>query len=158
MKRAAVYCTLVVMLSIVVGCSKPVNDSDAIRSGINEHLNSLKTLNLSAMDMSIQNVSIQGDQAQAQVEFRPKAGAPQGAGMQVSYKLEKHDGKWMVQNTQPAGGAIEHPAPGQNPHQNAAAPASTALPDFRNLVNSGSPGQLPPGHPPINTQAGTPPQ
>ena len=63
--------------------------------------------------MSIQNVSIQGNQAQAQVEFRPKTGAPQGAGMQVSYSLAKQDGKWVVQNSTPAGGMIEHPAPGR---------------------------------------------
>ena len=158
MKRAAIYSTLFAVLVFFAGCSKRENDTDAIRSGINEHLNSLKTLNLSAMDMNIQNVSIQGNQAQAQVEFRPKAGAPQGAGMQVSYKLEKHDGKWMVQNSQPAGGMIEHPAPGENPHLNSTSPSSTTLPDFRNLVNSGSGSSLPPGHPLVNPQWNMPPR
>jgi hypothetical protein len=158
MKRAALYSTLFAMLVFFGGCNKQENDTDAIRAGINEHLNSLKTLNLSAMDMNIQNVSIQGNQAQAQVEFRPKTGAPQGAGMQVSYRLEKHDGKWMVQNSQSAGGMIEHPAPGENPHQNSTSPSSTSLPDFRNLVNSGSGSSLPPGHPPVNPQGNMPPR
>ncbi len=80
---------LFAMLVFFGGCNQQESDSDGIRSGINQHLTSLKTLNLSAMDMNVQNVSIQGDQAQAQVEFRPKTGAPQGAGMQVSYKLAK---------------------------------------------------------------------
>ena len=158
MKRAAICSILLSMLVFVGGCNQKENDADAIRSGINEHLNSLKTLNLSSMDMNIQNFAIQGDQAQAQVEFRPKTGAPQGATMQVSYKLERHDGKWMVQNSQPAGGMIEHPAAGENPHQNSTPSNSTALPDFRSLVNSGSGSSLPPGHPPVNTQGNMPPR
>jgi len=156
MKRAAICSMLFAMLVFFAGCNQKENDTDAIRTGISKHLNSLKTLNLSAMDMNIQNVSIQGDQAQAQVEFRPKTGAPQGAGMQVSYKLERHDGKWMVQNSQPAGGMIEHPASGENPHQNPTAPSSSTLPDFRNLVNGGGGSSLPPGHPPVNAQGNMP--
>ena len=161
MKRALFCLSLFAMLVLFGGCNNQASDSDKIKEGINEHLSSLKTLNLSAMDMSIQNVSIQGNQAQAQVEFRPKTGAPQGAGMQVNYSLEKRDEKWVVQNSVPSGGAIQHPAPGQNPHGGempssmppaSTAPASTALPNFRGLVNSGSGSSLPPGHPPINGQ------
>jgi hypothetical protein len=158
MNRAVVYFTFFVTLAWIGGCAKPVSDTDAIRSGIDEHLNSLKTLNLGAMDMNIQTVSIQGNHADAQVEFRPKAGGPPGAGMQVSYKLDKLDGKWVVQNSQPAGGMIEHPAPGQNPHQNTSPAASSPLPDFRNLVGAGSGTQLPPGHPPVNSQGSMPQQ
>lgn len=161
MKRAALYSVVFALLVFFGGCKQQQSDSDGIRDGINQHLALLKTLNLSAMDMNIQNVSIQGNQAQAQVEFRPKTGAPQGAGMQVAYQLQKQDGKWVVQNSQPAGGMIEHPAPGQNPHVNPAAPSSapsTALPDFRSLVNSGSGSALPPGHPPVNPQGNMPPQ
>jgi hypothetical protein len=163
MKRAALYFSLFALFFLICGCKKQESDADGIRAGINQHLAALKTLNLSAMDMSIQNVSIQGNQAQAQVEFRPKTGAPQGAAMQVSYSLVKEDVGWVVQNTQPAGGSIEHPAPGAtgpNPHTGPTAPASASLPDFRNLVNSGSgsASALPPGHPPINSQASMPPQ
>jgi len=65
---------------------KQESDADAVRSGINQHLASLKTINLSAMDMNVTSVSVQGNQAQAQVEFKPKTGAPNGAGMQVERK------------------------------------------------------------------------
>jgi len=153
MKRAASALAVVALLSLFAGCKKQESDSDGIRTGINEHLSSLKTINLSAMDMNITNVSIQGNQAQAQVEFRPKTGGPPGAAMQVSYSLAKQNGLWVVQNTQPMGGSIQHPGPGENPHTNESAPSSGALPNFRDLVpGGGNSSALPPGHPPINGQ------
>jgi hypothetical protein len=151
MKRAAYFLTVIGFLAFFAGCKKQESDADAIRSGINQHLASLQTLNLGAMDMNITNVSIQGNQAQAQVEFRPKTGAPQGTGMQVAYSLEKQNGLWVVQNSQPAGGSIQHPAPGENPHTNSNSPSSDTMPNFRDLVPGGG-SSLPPGHPPVNAQ------
>ncbi len=156
MKRSAYFLTVIGLLALFAGCKKQESDADAIRSGINQHLASLKTLNLDAMDMNITNVSIQGNQAQAQVEFRPKGGTPQGAGMQVAYSLEKQNGEWVVQNTQAVGGPIEHPAPGENPPMNSTSPSSGSMPNFRDLVpGEGSSTALPPGHPPINGQGNT---
>jgi hypothetical protein len=153
MKRIAYLLFLTGLLALVVGCKQQESDFDAIRSGINQHLASLKTLNLGAMDMNITNVSVQGNKARAQVEFRPRTGAPQGAGMQVAYSLEKQNGLWVVQNSQPAGGSIEHPGPGENPHRNADSPSRGSMPNFRDLVPGGaSSGALPPGHPPLNGQ------
>jgi hypothetical protein len=155
MKRAALVFSFIGLHSLFAGCKKQEGDSDAIRSGINQHLTSLKTLNLGAMDMNITSVSIQGNQAQAQVEFRPKAGAPQGAGMQVSYSLAKQNGEWVVQNSQPAGGSIQHPGPGESPHMSTTAPSASpsgSLPNFRDLVPGGggaASNSLPPGHPPV---------
>jgi hypothetical protein len=159
MKRTAYLLTAVGLLVLCAGCKKQESDADAIRSGINQHLASLKTLNLAAMDMNITNVSIQGNQAQAQVEFKPKTGAPQGAGMQVAYSLQKQNGAWVVQNTQPAGGSIQHPAPGENPPTNPTSPSSGAMPNFHDLVpGGGSSNNLPPGHPPVNSQGNAQPQ
>jgi hypothetical protein len=156
MKRTAHVLTVIGLLVFFAGCKKQESDADAIRSGINQHLASLKTLNLGAMDMNITNVSIQGNQAQAQVEFKPKTGGPPGAGMQVAYSLEKQNGLWVVQNTQPAGGSIQHPGPGENPHMNGASPSSDSMPNFRDLVpGGGNSNALPPGHPPINSQGNT---
>ncbi|HLX00009.1 MAG TPA: hypothetical protein VKR82_15300 [Candidatus Acidoferrales bacterium] len=156
MKRSAYFLAVIGLFVFFAGCKKQESDADAIRSGINQHLASLKTLNLGAMDMNITNFSIQGNQAQAQVEFRPKTGAPQGAGMQVAYSLEKQNGLWVVQNTQPAGGSIQHPAPGENPHTNATSPSSGSMPNFRDLVpGGGNSNALPPRHPPISGQGNT---
>jgi hypothetical protein len=154
MKRSAYFLTVLGFLVLFAGCKKQVSDADAIRSGINQHLASLKTINLDAMDMSVTSFTVQGNQAQAQVEFKPKTGAPQGAGMQVAYSLEKQNGLWVVQNAQPSGGSIQHPGPGENPHTSATSPSSSgSMPNFRDLVpGGGSSNALPPGHPPINGQ------
>jgi hypothetical protein len=159
MKRTPLYYAILSLLVFFGGCHKRENDSSAIRAAINQHLGSLKTLNLSAMDVNITKVSMQGNQAQAQVEFRPKTGAPPGAGMQISYSLEKQNGKWVVQTSQPAGGVLAHPALTQNPHLNATPPASsTTMPNFNDLVHPGSGSSLPSGHPPVNSQGNMPPQ
>jgi len=153
MKRIAHILTVIGLLSFFAGCKKQESDADAIRAGINQHLSSLKTINLGAMDMNVISFSIQGNQAQAQVQFKPKNGAPQGAEMQVSYTLQKQNGLWVVQNTQPAGGSIQHPGPGENPQPNSTTPSTGTMPNFRDLVPGGdSPNGLPPGHPPANAQ------
>ena len=153
MKRNAYFLTIAGLLVIFAGCKKQVSDSEAVREGINQHLASLKTINLGAMNMNIKNVSVQGNQAKAQVEFKPKTGAPDGAGMEVAYSLEKQNGVWVVQNTQPLGGMIQHPAPGENPGANMASPSTGSMPNFRELVpGGGNPNVLPPGHPQLNTQ------
>ncbi len=136
------------------GCRKQPSDNDAIRAGILQHLNAVGTLNMSAMEMDIRTVSINGNQAHAEVVFRPKTGAPAGAGMQVAYNLEKRDGAWAVQKTQSTGGMIQHPDPNKNPHQNPDV-HSGSLPNFSDIVNpagAAPQGQLPPGHPPITSQ------
>jgi hypothetical protein len=146
------------VLLLGAGCKKQPSDNDAIRAGIVQHLNGIGTLNMSAMEMDIRSVSINGGQAHAEVVFRPKTGAPSGAGMQVAYNLEKRDGVWVVQKTQPAGGMIQHPDPNANPHQNQDV-HSSKLPNFSDIVNPGGTplqGPLPPGHPPVNSQPATP--
>lgn len=153
------------LVCFFAGCKKHVSDNDAIRAGILQHLRVVGTLNISAMEMDFRNISINGNQARAEVEFRPKTGAPPGAGMLVAYNLEKRPDGWVVMQTQPAGGMIDHPAPGQTPPQNPNVHSNTSavLPNFSELVNPGSaPATLPPGHPPINSpaasQAQSPPQ
>jgi hypothetical protein len=153
MKRSAYILTVIGLLTLFAGCKKQESDADAIRTGINQHLASLKTINLGAMDMNITSVSVQGNQAQAQVEFKPKTGGPQGASMQVAYSLEKQNGQWVVQTTQPSGGSMQHPAPGENPQMPPTSPSSGgSMPNFRDLVPGGAanPSTLPPGHPPVN--------
>jgi hypothetical protein len=159
MNRSAYVFAAIGLVVLFAGCKKQESDADGIRSGINQHLAALKTINLGAMDMNITSFSVRGNQAQAQVEFKPKTGAPQGAGMQVAYSLEKQNGQWFVQTTMSAGGSIQHPAPGENPPMNAASPSTGSLPNFRELVpGGGSSGAVPPGHPPINGPGGAQPQ
>jgi hypothetical protein len=140
------------------GCKQQPSDNEAIRAGILQHLTAVGTLNISAIQMDIRRVSIKGNQAHAEVEFRPKTGAASDAGMQVAYDLEKRDGSWTVLKTQATGGMIQHPDPSQNPHQNQNV-HSSSLPNFSDVLNpAGVPAQgvLPPGHPPVGSQQANP--
>src|SRR3989442_6985833 len=154
MKRIVLALGLAATLLLGGGCKKQPSDNDAIRAGIMQHLTAVGTLNMSAMEMDVRSVSINGNQAHAEVVFRPKTGAPPGAGMQVAYNLEKRDGSWVVQKTQSNGGMIQHPDPNKNPHQNQDV-HSGSLPHFSDIVNPpGAPAQgaLPRGHPAVNYQ------
>jgi hypothetical protein len=109
------------------------------------------------MNLDINNISIQGTQAHVQVTFRPKTGAPPGAGMQVGYQIEKRDSAWVVVKTEAVRGGIEHPAANANPHtQTGQAEVHGSMPNFRELIPSTAPaagGALPPGHPPLDGAA-----
>jgi hypothetical protein len=158
MKRLALALSVAVALFAASGCKKQASDNEAIRAGIMQHLTGIGTLNMTAMDMDIRSVSVSGNQAHAEVEFRPKTGGAPGAGMQVDYNLEKRDGAWVVLKSQPLGGMIQHPDPSQNPNQNQDV-HSGALPKFNDILNpSGTPAQgaLPPGHPPVTSQQPNP--
>ena len=158
MKRLALALGLAAALITAASCRKEASDNDAIRAGIMQHLTGIGTLNMSAMDMDIRSVTINGNQAHAEVEFRPKTGGTPGTGMQVSYNLEKRDGAWVVMKTQAAGGMIQHPDPNQNPHQSQ--DVHTGIPNFNEILNpAGAPAKsaLPPGHPAVGSQPANPP-
>jgi hypothetical protein len=157
MKHLALTLGLAAALIAAASCKKQAGDNDAIRSAILQHLSGIGTLNMSAMDMDIRSVTINGNQAHAEVEFRPKTGGTPGAGMQVSYNLEKRDGAWVVLKSQTGGGMIQHPDTNQNPHQNP--DVHTGMPNFNDILNPASPpaqGALPPGHPAVGSQPSNP--
>ena len=150
MKPVAFGLGLAIALFGLSACKKQTNDSDAIRAGILQHLTSIGTLNMSAMDMDMRSVAVTGNQAHAEVEFRAKNSGPPGGGMQVAYDLEKRGAAWVVLKSQPLGG-MQHPNTSQNPNSNHPV---HSMPNFNELLNpSGSPGQaaLPPGHPPVSS-------
>ena len=153
MRRMTIALGIAAAFVLLGGCQKQVGDSEAIRAGIMQHLAGVGTLNMSAMDMDIRSVSIDRNQAHAEVEFRPKSGGTPGASMQVAYNLEKRDGSWVVIKSLPMGGMIQHPDQSQNPHQNV---HSAGMPNFKDLINpagASAPASLPPGHPAISSQA-----
>jgi hypothetical protein len=158
MKRFATAILTVAAFCTVSGCKNQPSDNEAIRAGILQHLTAVGTLNISAMQMDIRNISINGNQAHTEVEFRPKTGAAPGTGMQVAYNLEKRNGAWIVLKTQAAGGTMQHPDPNQNPHQNQAV-HSSGLPNFNDVLQpAATPAQtaLPPGHPRVAPRQSNP--
>jgi len=89
----------------------PANDQDAIRTAVQQHLARNTNLNMAAMDMTVTQTSINGDQAQTDVEFRLRQG---GTTMQMTYSLIRHAGGWLVTNSHPDGGQFAHPPMDQN--------------------------------------------
>ena len=144
MKHLAAALGIIVSLMGVGACKRQASDNDAIRAGILQHLTSIGTLNMSAMDMDIRSVTVNGNQAHAEVEFRPKNNGTPGAGMHVAYNLEKRDGAWVVLKSQALGGMIQHPDPGQNPLTNPDV-HSGAMPNFNEILH-------PPGRPAPGTK------
>jgi hypothetical protein len=122
---------MIFVFAFAAGCKKQVNEQDVIRASIEKHLSARSDLNLSAMDREVKQISVNGDHATAQVEFRLKQG---NASMQVQYALERQGGEWTVTNSQPGGG--------QDPHSGVDSPPPSA-------PGAGS-NSLPHGHPPAN--------
>src|SRR5580704_4797474 len=153
MKKMAL---LAVIATLVVGCkngsgagnSQAQTPENSVRAAIQDHLAHNGNLNLQAFDTDVKQVTIQGDHAQAEVEFRIKGGP--GA-MQLTYSLEKRDGAWSVSESDPVGSNFTHPAlgQGQNPPMNGTTGASHSLADtLRSFGVGAAPAQpLPPGHP-----------
>lgn len=162
MKNSMRVAALFLGLSLAGGCAKAPSDNDAIRAAIEKHLTDRGGLNMAALDMNVKQVTVKGDEAQAQVEFRVKQG---GGSMQVAYTLQRLNGAWVVGHGQPAGGEISHPPmdkPTGAPSGSGAAPSTGVAVEFPSMDKfkkqgpaSGS-GALPPGHPPIATPASTP--
>jgi hypothetical protein len=92
---------------LVIGCHKQANDQDAIRASIDKHLNETVGLNLSAMDREVKQISVNGDHASAQVEFRLKQGGD--ARMEIEYTLERQGKMWAVLKSAPIGGGSSQP-------------------------------------------------
>jgi len=123
---------LAILCVLAAGCAKTVSDQDAIRASIEKHLNERSDLNLSAMDREFKQVSVNGDHANAQVEFRVKGGDAQ---MNIEYALQRQGKDWTVLSSQPMGMGDPHSGMPQQP--------PTSGPYYGQ-------GQPPQGHPPVN--------
>jgi len=121
------------MFVLTGGCRKSANVQDAIRASIEKRLNGRTDLNLSVMDRQVKQVSVNGDQATAQVEFQLKGS---NAHMDIEYTLERKGKDWVVLSSQPLGMGNAHSGSGQG------------------LENAPDSGQLPQGHPPVNQHPG----
>src|SRR5881392_3512920 len=133
-KIAIVSCALA--LAFVSGCKQKPSDDEAVRAAVRQHLSSLGTLNMQALETDFTNISIQNNKASAEVSFRPKTGAPAGAAMQVSYQLEKQEGNWRVIKKSTPGGMIQHPDPNANPNTPVQGPVHGKLPNFQEMLGT----------------------
>ncbi len=96
------------------GCARDINNKEALRSAVLEHLQARQKeigLSMDSFDVEIGSMSFQKDQATATVSFKPKAG---GEGMQQPYAFERKGDKWAVRSrmeTGPGGHGTGQPLP-----------------------------------------------
>jgi len=146
MKRGLLAALLGAMVLFAAACKSKTDEKEGIRAGVIKHLAALNMLNLSNMDVSVTQATVDGNQAQAQVEIRAKGGDSGSNAMQIGYALEKRGEEWVVLKSTGMGGGMRHPGPGEAP-PSATTPA--AMPPGHPNVTGGS-GQAPGAHPDFN--------
>jgi len=139
MKRGILAALLGAMVLFAAACKSNTDEKEGIHAGVIKHLAALNMLNLNNMDVNVTQATVNGNQAQAQVEIRAKGGEAGSNAMQIGYALEKHGEEWVVLKSTGMGGGVQHPGPGEAP------PAGTA------------PGAMPPGHPNVTGGSGQAP-
>jgi hypothetical protein len=119
--------SLCLLAASIAGCShNNAKDRDAVVAAIQKHLVSDSGINMSVMEMTVNNVNITGDQAQADAVFHLKQGGTP-MNMNITYQLERHSGDWVVLSDKPSGGGqFSHPPTNQN--SGAASPDSAEPP------------------------------
>ena len=146
MRRHLPALIAILILLWAVACKKPVGENEAIRAAVQKHLAARGTLDLSAMEIDVKQVSIDRDHAIAQVEFRAKQG---GGSMQMAYTLDRQGDGWAVRAGAPSAGNIGHPTSGEAPLPAASPSGPATAPPF-------ALGDLPASHPPQPTKGNAP--
>lgn len=157
MNRAIQASLLGVMLLFTSACKSKPDGKEAIKAGVLKHLAAMQGLNVPNMEVNVTQFTINGNQATAQVEIKAKSGDNSGGSMNLSYNLEKRGDEWAVIKGVPAGGTIQHPAPGEMPagamppgHPGSSGAGGPVHPNFNEIINSGkapaqqAPAQQPP--------------
>jgi hypothetical protein len=139
MKRGFLAALLGLAVLFAVACKSKTDEKEAIRAGVIKHLAALNMLNLNNIDVNVTQATVDGNQAQAQVEIRAKGGDSGGNAMRIGYALERRGEEWVVLKSTGMSGGMQHPGPGEAP------PAGT------------TPGAMPPGHPNVTGGSGQTP-
>jgi hypothetical protein len=117
----------------LAGCNRGVQDKDAVRQGVLDHLAQVR-MNVASMNVEVTSVQFNGNQAEATVSFSPKGGNP-AQGMSMRYQLELKGGRWVVVGRNDSGssphggGGMPSAPPGmENPHGGGKMPSPEDLP------------------------------
>lgn len=111
-----------------------INNNEAVRSAVVAYIASRGDLSLTDLDISVRNVSFQGDRCEAEVLFSPKGQGPENS-MTMQYELERDGAVWKVKPKAPGAHAA-------TPQGGVPAPPTGETPP------------LPAGHPPVAPQGG----
>jgi hypothetical protein len=115
------------LILCLAACNRGTPNSDAVRQGVIDHL-AKAGLNVAGMDVTIRSVQIHGTEADAAVTITGKGGNA-SQGMQMTYRMEQKDGRWVVVGRQDGGqhGSTVVP-PAANPQHGGSMPAPEDLP------------------------------
>jgi len=102
-------------------------DADGIRAAIENRLQGNHSLNMDAMQMVVDSIAVQGNQAQAHASFRMKNSG--STGMTMQYFLQRSGSGWVVTSAQPADGNTTLPPSTSAPSGNSGQASQGALPD-----------------------------
>lgn len=115
------------------GAPASAGDADLIRQAVEDHVRNDHGINMSAMDMSVDSVNVNGDQAQANATFRVKQG---GTSMAMVYSLQRHGNGWLVVNGQPSDGKFVHPPMDKTHSGTSPNPSAPAMPDVHDFLKN----------------------
>jgi hypothetical protein len=147
--RPTLIAAAAVGIVLLAGCKKDIQNQDAVKQGVMSYLS--KRSDLLAMDVSVNSVAFNQDEATAQVHFQAKGNSSPAAGMTMQYVLERKGAQWVVKGRTGANAAHgDSPASSQgtSPGQ---------LDGMPRLGSPGSPETLPPGHPTVSGSQALPP-
>ena len=102
--RAAWGVALAVWLA---GCQGGTSINGQVQEAIAEHLASRPGIDASRLMIEVQSVSVQGDQAEAEVIFRSRD-TPDSR-MNYHYELRRAEGQWRVESGRPSAPQSPHP-------------------------------------------------
>jgi hypothetical protein len=136
-------------LTILGGCKRDIQNTDAVRLGVMNYLS--KRSDLLSMDVSIADVIYRQDEATATVHFQAKGSNTAGSGMDMRYVLERKGNDWVVK------GRAGSEAHGQGMVASPGAPQSTSPSSQPGSIGA-MPQTLPPGHPSIPSKQAEPPK
>lgn len=120
---------LPVVLLLFSGCGDRLRNKDLVQQAVIKRLQSHSGLDLNVIDVTTTNVTFDKNMAYATVSFHPKGDPGVNSGVVMKYTLQEKDGQWQVTNV-----GDSHGAPLGGGH-----------------MGAGGPGQLPPGHPGVDS-------
>jgi hypothetical protein len=149
--RPTLIAAAAMSIVLLAGCKKDIQNQDAVKQGVMLYLS--KRSDLLAMDVSVNSVAFNQDEATAQVHFQAKGNSSPAAGMTMQYVLERKGAQWVVKGRTGANAAH-----GDSPASSQVTPGQLdGMPRLGPPGSAGSSETLPPGHPTVSGSQALPP-
>jgi hypothetical protein len=121
---------LLVAIVLFAACGPNIKSKEKVQEAILNRLKANSGLDINKLDITTTGVSFDRNMAYATVAFHQKGDSSLGSGMVMTYTLENRGGKWAVVKVGDSHGKSMAGQP------------------------SNGAGELPPGHPPLDSQDG----